>query len=770
MEISLIFEKINKNSLFLLLFLLPIFFLPFTQNYIDFPKKFLFSILVSISLFAYFGKSIFEGKLIFRKAKIFYLIIFFLFLSFLISFFLSPSLSFSFFGSPREVTDSFLTFLCFLIFSFLLINSFQEKAEIFFLIFSFLLGCSLAGIFNLLQIYGIFILPFDFSKKISFNFLGTPNSLALLSAILLPLSLILFLKSQSLSLKFLLGFVSLIFFLNILFVNFTLAWTILFFETLFLFIFGAKKEKISFNFYLILMFLLIASLFFYFFPLRLAGFPLLPPEVSLSLPAEIYIIKQAFSDNLKNLSFGTGPANFIFSYSKYRSQLLNQTPFWGTRFQRGFSTFLDFLLTKGILAATFLFILASFSFFLIFKIIKEKGPFSEINLATTSSLLGSLFSFFLYPLNFSLLFLFWFLVSITIALAFNSQASIDFSSPPKSVFFNLIFIFILIFTFSLIFFQTKIYFAEVYYFKGMKEFEKGNLNISINFLERAIKFFPLSDVYWRDLSQVYLSKATQISQNKNLKKEEKVKLANEMIKRGANSINKAVALLPFNPANWNVRGFFYRNLIGVEGAEEISLSSYKKAIELEPNSPYSWTERGRVYILGAQSLSQDDVEGKKEKLNLAVKNLKMALSLKSNYPLAHYLLAVAFDQLGQRDKAILELEETKKLIPQDWGIAFQLGILYWREENFEKAKEEFKRTISLNKNYSEAKYMLAATYDALGEKEKAEELLKDLQQKEPQNQEIKKALENLKKGLPLLEKEETTTSIQLEDLPSKIEK
>jgi tetratricopeptide (TPR) repeat protein len=771
MEISSIFEKINKFSLLLLVFLLPIFFLPFTQNFLDFPKKTLFLILVSISFFAWFGKSAFKGKLLLKKANSFYIIIFLLFLSFLISFSFSPSPYFSFFGSQREVTDSFLTFLLFLIFSFLLINSFQEKAEIFLLAFSFLLGSSFSAFFNLFQIFGIFIFPFDFSKSTSFNLIGTPNSLAIFSAILLPLSLILFFKSQSFSLKFTLGFASLIFFLNILFVNSSLAWTILFIEVLFLFVFGIKRERINFGFNLILMFLLISSLFFYFFPLRLSIFPTLPPEVSLSLPAEIYVLKGSFSDSLKNLFFGTGPANFSFSYSRYRSPLLNQTPFWGTRFQKGFSTFFDWILTKGIVGGFFLFLFLLFSFLLIFRIIKEKkDPFSEINLAVSCALLGSIFSFLLYPLNFSLLFLFWSLVSVVVFLAFSNQISINVIPPQRSVLFNLTFVLSLIFAFSLIFLQTKIYLAEVYYLKGITEFQKGNLDNSVTFLEKAVRFSPRSDSFWRDLSQVYLAKATALAQTQNLEKEERSKLTNRMIGRGAEAINKAVLLLPFNPANWNVRGFFYRNLIGVEGADSLSLSSYQKAIELEPNSPYPWTEKGRVYILAAQSLPQDKKKEKEEKLKRAVENLKEALSLKPDYPLAHYLLAVAFDQLGQKEKAISELETTKKLVPQDWGITFQLGLLYWRKENFKKAKEEFERAIALNPKYFDAKFMLAVTYDALGQKEKAKEILKDLQKKDPENQDIKKALENIEKGLPILEAKKVTEPMRLEKSNSEIKK
>jgi len=201
-----------------------------------------------------------------------------------------------------------------------------------------------------------------------------------------------------------------------------------------------------------------------------------------------------------------------------------------------------------------------------------------------------------------------------------------------------------------------------------------------------------------------------------------------------------------------VRGFFYRNLIGIEGAGDLSLLSYQKATQLEPTSPFAFGERGRVYILIAQELSQKGQDQlRRENLDLAVKNLKAAIELKSDYAPAHYLLAVVYDQQGKEDEAISRLEETKKIAPQDTGISFQLGMLYWRKEEWDKAQKEFEATMELNPNYSNARYMLGLVYDKKGEKNKAKEQFEKVVQLNPENQEVKKILENLNKGLPALE-------------------
>jgi len=747
------FKKLNQIPLYLALFLIPILFLPFTQNVLDFPKQFFALILISLSLVGWLGKAIFERKLLINQNKIFYFSLFLIFLSLLFSLIFSLNPKFSLFGSPIDPLDSFLSLILFLVFTFLLFNSFEKKFEFFPLIFSVLISSFLIGIFNLFQIYNIFIFPFDFAKTSSFNPIGTPNSLAIFFSLILPISLILFLKSKG-GFKVLFGLISATLFLNILLINFKTCWQILMVEVLILFIFGLK-EKIKFDFVFALMVLLISSIFFYLFPIRLPVFPRLPPEVSLSFPAEIYILKGAFNKNLKNLFLGTGPGTFIFDYSLYRSPLLNQTIFWGTRFSKGHSFFLDWILTKGIFGGMVLLSLYFFSLisiFSYFKKLKEGDEFFEIKLSLATALLGSIFVSFFYPFNFSLFFIFWFLLSGFFFFFSQKIIKIDLSFTGRNLLINAIFIFSLFFSFSLIFLQGGKYLAEVNYLKGIKFSQAGNLDLAISYLQKAINLNPSLDLYWRDLSQLFLAKANLISQDQKLTNEEKRNLVNSAIFEGARAINRAVAIFPQNVANWNVRGFFYQNLIGIEEAAQEALKSYQMSIQLEPNSPYPYTEKGRVYILIAQDFAKkNDQKSQQENLNFAISILKKALELKSDYAPAHYLLAVAYDQLGEADLAISKLEEAKKFAPQDFGLAFQLGILYWRKNEIEKAKAEFERAINLNPDYSNAHYMLGLVLEKMGEKERAISEFEKVAKLNPENEEVKKILENLKKGLPPLE-------------------
>ena len=755
MKLILFFDKLNKFSLYSILILTPIFFLPIVQDNLNFPKQMLLLVLVFLSLIGWLGKGLFTGKLYLKKLDKFYLALILIFLSLVLSAVFSDLPRTSLFGSPLSVTDSFLTFVLFLGFFFLVVNSFEKETEIFSFLFFFLIGSALAGILNLFQIYQVFILPFDFSRLASFNTVGTSNSFALFSAFLLPVCLVLFFNSKQI-LRKVLGLACFVFALNVLLINFKTAWLVLIVAVLFLFIFNVnnQKSRIKTAGIALLMVGMVVSLFFYFFPGLLPGFPVLPLEVSLSAESEIHILRGVFSEKTKNVFFGSGPNSFVFNYSKYRPIALNQTLFWGTRFSEGSSSFLTWLMTKGIfgsLALIFLYYLViNYAFKNLNK--PEDKSFYELKVGLTASLIGLMVAWFFYPFNFILYFVFWFLLACLIVFFNPKTKEIDLSVHLKMIFANLILILIIILGSSLFFWQGQRFLAEAKYLKAINSYQVGNVDNAINQLNQAINLNPGFDLYWRDLSQVSLVQANNISQNPNLSPGEKVDLINSAIINGAEAINQAILVNPNNVANWNVRGFFYQNLIGVEGAVELSLSSYQKSIELEPASPFAFGEKARIYLLVAQENAQkQQTDLQRKNLDSAIEYLEKALELKPDYASGHYLLAIVYDQKGELSQAIAKLEQTKTIIPQDEGIAFQLGLLYWREQEFNKAEQEFERAINLNPDYANARYMLGLAYDQNNEKEKARQEFEIIAQSNPDNQEVKKIIDNINQGLPALE-------------------
>ena len=169
------------------------------------------------------------------------------------------------------------------------------------------------------------------------------------------------------------------------------------------------------------------------------------------------------------------------------------------------------------------------------------------------------------------------------------------------------------------------------------------------------------------------------------------------------------------------------------------MNGYDNAIKRDPVNPDYFIAKARVLL---QTNKTDEAKNA----------LKEAINLKGDYATPNFILAQIEAVSGNLAEAIKRARDAQFLAPNDIGIAFQLGLLYYQNQDYENAKQVFKRTVVLNENYSNARYFLGLIYDREGDKEKAIEEFKKIEILNPDNQEVKKILDNLKNGKPALEK------------------
>lgn len=755
-------DKISKIFLYLLVFLIPIFFLPFTQNVLDFQKQFLLLVLILISLSLQIIKILTEGKISFNF-HFFHFFVLALVLVFGLSTCFSKSRTESFFGWPLPVSESFLTLLLLVIFYFLVSNLF-EKREIFYLLFWFSLSLFLATIFAVFQIFGKFFFPFDFSKFNSFNTIGTPSSLTLLISSLLPLITFLFLISKRLIKILFLVQIFLSIFLLIL-VNYKITWSILLFVSILFIAFGtARREIFGKNFLIFPMLFLSLSVVFLFPNLRI---------FLIQLPTEVYLGQRlSFDIALKSLKenpfFGSGPGTFLYNFLKHKGTTINNTIFWNFRFLNSASKFLDILSTVGILGSiSFLFfILPSFYFgFLnILKVPSEKFEFL-LKLGLFLSITAITLQFFLYSSNLTLYFTYFLLLAGFLSLLTIKKVEFTFKEG-SLVSFGLTFVSVLIFAFFLLILLSFVqrYLAEIYYHRAITFWQQGEVEQTIENLERAKNINPKIDLYFRDLSQAYLAKVNEKVQGGDFN------IQNEVAQL-INYSKTATEINPINVANWSVRAFNYQSLAGiVGGAEDWAIKSWEDAIKLEPSNPYYFTQKG-IMLLRKGILATNDQE-KSKFLAEAEDNFKKAIDLKQDYAPAHFQLAILWQTQGKIDEAIAKLEEIKNLAPFDTILAFQLGVSYYQKGNFQKAREELELATTIDPNYANALYFLGLTYDQLGEKKLAIEKFKRVSELNPDVEEVKKIISNLEAGKKALEGITPTVPPQtpIEERPPEIKK
>ena len=150
---------------------------------------------------------------------------------------------------------------------------------------------------------------------------------------------------------------------------------------------------------------------------------------------------------------------------------------------------------------------------------------------------------------------------------------------------------------------------------------------------------------------------------------------------------------------------------------------------------------------------------------MALEKYDLAIKTKPDYAPAHFESAVIFERQGRLNEAITKMEINRQLLPRDTGIAFQLGVLYYRAQKYTQAKGEFIRAIVLDDNFSNARYFLGLLYDREGDKESAIDQFDRIAQLNPDNNEVKQILSNLRAGLPALGSEELGPPKQPAEIP-----
>lgn len=309
---------IIRACIYLLAFLMPLFFLPFSNEIFEFNKQYLLCGLIGFAFLIWMIKMIvFEKKIEIQKTSLNIPIIIFLAVMALSTIFSVDKIS-SILGYYGRFSGSLLEILCLVAMYFLIVNNFSFSATT-----SRLLNYFLASLFfvisiGFLSVFGILekILPKEIISAIpilasrTFNTIGGSLevlSIYLIMAIVLILGMLIVQKRRAfLKIPLLLAGIILLTIIN--FSNFD-------------FIKQSENETIQ----------------------QLSN---LPREVILDKKTSFEITKEAIN---ASPIFGSGLGTFSYDFSKFRPVGFNQSQYWAVRFDKAGSEILERLATTGIL-------------------------------------------------------------------------------------------------------------------------------------------------------------------------------------------------------------------------------------------------------------------------------------------------------------------------------------------------------------------------------------------------------------------------------------
>ena len=663
--------KIVKWVLYLLVFLTPIFFLPWGVSPVAQNKQFLATALIAIAFIVWLAKTIASGELVWPKTPV-NIAVWFLVIVWAISSFLSMS-KYRSIGLVGLEADSLLNIIKYALAFFLVAATFRQSSRQAFgdrgeekkgeenkIVYAFLSSVAVLAIFTGLTLANINFLPWDFTKTIDFNTVGTTNALALFLGAGLMLAVGIMTSNDSeirdsqekinkkgALVKWGICSLAIIIAIELVLINFNFVWWSLIGAMLFFsaYVFareaqavrgGAKQapriQKLIFPLVVlgvsVILLLVRTPVFFQF-----------SQEVRPTNQATYDISKEVLkSGGIATDLFGSGPGTFTFDYGLYRGPVNNQNAieklFWGVRFNQGFSFASTALATAGVLGVLALALLILSFLWQVFRksdLLSEApstGASTELSRMSSGQAPGNagalratfisvvvyfFVSWFLYPANFSLL-MFSF-VALGLLMAANvaggkmEERNISLiASPQRTMIVSLLLIVLMIGSVSLLYVESQKYVASLYFSSGLKIFNANqNPDSALVRVGEAINLDPMVDDYQRAASQLFLVKTKNTldslqSASGVAAEPLRADFQNNMA-RAVSFAQQAQILGPSESANWTNLGYVYENvLLFVDGAEGWMTMAYEKAVALEPQNPAPWSDLGRAYLAAADKI------------------------------------------------------------------------------------------------------------------------------------------------------------------------
>src|SRR3989344_4006610 len=779
----------SRWALILLAALAPIFFLPLTALPVAANKEVLIFILILMAFAALLGRILIEGRIRY-PGHLLTAALFVLVLVWGASSFFSVNQIGSLIG-PWATPDSFAAVLLFALLALSIVMTFDRR-DIVVSLLTFLASLSVLGLFELLQLMKVFVLPFSFAKNVAFNPVGSVNDLGVLLAfgLILAAGLMSGVGLPKLLKKFL-GASVVILLLNLIIIDFWAIWISLVLAMVFLIGFlsiGLQSDKTNrtdetdrtdkmqglqlayFQKAWLPSLILLVSLLLLFIPSPLSKFIQTPVEVSLNFKATLDVARENLQAG--HYFLGSGPNTFGYIFNLYKPDGINQTIFWSTVFGSGASVMASWAGTVGIFGViSLLFLIIAFIWTGISSAAIRNSSRGIMNIASQSIFVAIIFMFamwFLYVASFTLMaFTFWGIgLFLSASLFFIKETSGQapssklqalstfkeiriFTSAPKTFIFSLLIVALMIGAAAGVYFEVNRFVAEIYFGKAITASGKGDNEAIIGNLNRAAEFWKYDERYFQSLSQATFFKLNALLADKSTAQDV---LRAQFQNITTNSIifaQKAASLNPQNPFDAVLLGSIYENLIPfTNGAADFALSSYGRAAALDPKNPSNHFMLGRVYIsLADLALARQSVEEAGVNLEKSAVNLERAIALKQDYAPARFLIVQVYDRQGKLPEAVKRAEDLVMLNNTDVGALFQLGFLYYKAGRFDDSKIVFERTVELSPNYSNARYFLGLIYDREpAGKAKAIEQFVKIGELNPDNAEVKQIIANLKAG------------------------
>ncbi len=783
-----LFTKAIRWLVYAAAFLMPLWFLPFTADVLEFNKQVLLVVIAGIGLVLFLIDIVKTGIFRYRPTAL-YWSFFGLILAGVISVIFSVSRFNSVFGFGGERSLSLLSLASLAALFFLAVNVVDDGGKA--LKKAITASLALAFIFGALQVLGLHLLKGSMFASPTFNSVGAFNALGILAAI----SMAFFVSSGSgkqvaaeiaeieeggfsksaldrvITWLRYIGFVLALFL--IVLINWWPVWTVAFISLLA----GVALESAGnprlragsrMRMFAVPMALIVLGIF-----LMLVNFSW--SSIKSKFPLEVAPSQRTswgiVLDSLKSRPLGFGLENFGIAYDKFKPLDIANTAFSQIRFSNASSEAADMAIEGGALMV--LAVLSLFWFYgreLVGRFRKETIGIGETG-AIWAAGLGLLAALFLYPFNVALLTVLILLLALTVvsggrqdATADENVITINFESSAKYSFAgSLVFIVGLVLVLVAGYFTVNNYISNVYLARAVASADRTE---AIGYFVESANSNTGDAQVLRLLSQTVVAQLADDLQAGPKKDETKENYNARVQNQIASAVNISLRATNVDPAdsqNWANRGLVYQNLMTlVGGADQAAVNTYNESLKRNPADPLTYLRIGNVYLSVAENLRAfinnppPDQAGKidftavrkqiDDNMVKAEDNFKKAISLYNNYGQALYSLAAVYDREGKLPEAIKQFEKLQTTNQRDPSVLFQLGLLYYRNNQKDNAFNAWQQAVVLFPNYSNARWYLSLVYEERGDLISALNQVEEIAKLNLDNQQVQQRLDQLKAG------------------------
>lgn len=176
--------------------------------------------------------------------------------------------------------------------------------------------------------------------------------------------------------------------------------------------------------------------------------------------------------------------------------------------------------------------------------------------------------------------------------------------------------------------------------------------------------------------------------------------------------------------------YIWKNENEVKLAER--LEKYETLVAANPNDPSYRVELGFTFYL-------------MENYNKAIKQYKTAMALDKEYYPARLNVAIVYDKIGEKEKAVEEASIAESLAPRDYKAKLIKGRCYRNMKMYKESKKALIDAQNLSSGNVEVIFEIGRLAEDQGKKGEAEEIYREALSFDPTYKEAREALNRVTK-------------------------